>query len=525
MFETAEVGAALSDAAFREIRDRLRLDLIELQQRARTADFPTLVILSGIRGAGVVDTVNLLNTWMDPRWIATTAFDDPSDEERERPLFWRYWRCLPAAGTVGLVLGGWYQDPIAAYCDGAITRGAFDEQLLLIKSFERALADEGALILKFWLHLGKREQKRRLERQEKDPLVGLRASDNSWTTPTSYDSYIRAAGYALRQTMDGAAPWFIVEGGDDNFRRASVLSILAEGLRKHLKLRKRRLKDQAKERRQAAKASRKLAERQKRSDKRNGKAGRPVKAPVRKVLDTLNMKVKLETVAYARAFHREQVRLHALQHRARELGLSTIVVFEGWDAAGKGGAIRRLTFALNARDYRIVPIAAPTDEERAHHYLWRFWRHIGRAGHMTIFDRSWYGRVLVERVENLATQEAWMRAYAEINDFEQQLTQHGAVVVKLWLHLTPEEQLKRFKQRAKLAHKRWKLTDEDWRNREKWENYEEAVNDMVSRTSTAAAPWHLVAANDKRYTRVKVLQTVADSMAAALNRTAKKAAS
>ncbi|MDX2142124.1 MAG: polyphosphate:AMP phosphotransferase [Rhodospirillaceae bacterium] len=523
MFETAEVGAALTEAAFREVRDRLRLELIELQQKARTADFPTLVILSGIRGAGVIDTVNLLNTWMDPRWIATTAFDDPSDEERERPLFWRYWRSLPAAGTVGLVLGGWYQDPIAAYCDGAIPRSAFDEQLLRIKSFERSLADEGALILKFWLHLSKGEQKRRLGRQEKDPLVGLRASDNSWLTPTSYDSYVKAAGYALRQTMDSGAPWFIVEGGDDHFRRATVLSTLAEALRKHLKTRKQRLKERAKELKRAAKESRDLAKRRKEAKRRGGKAGRPVKAPVRKVLDTLNMNVKLDIKSYAKAFHHEQVRLHALQHRAREIGLSTIVALEGWDAAGKGGAIRRLTFALNARDYRIVPIAAPTDEERAHHYLWRFWRHIGRAGRMTIFDRSWYGRVLVERVENLATQEAWMRAYAEINDFEQQLAEHGAVVVKLWLHLTPEEQLKRFKDRSKIAHKRWKLTDEDWRNRDKWDLYEEAVNDMVSRTSTAAAPWHLIAANDKRYTRVKVLQTVADAMETALSRTAKKA--
>jgi polyphosphate:AMP phosphotransferase len=522
MFETAEVGAALSDAAFREVRDKLRLELIELQQQIRTADFPTLVILSGIKGAGVVDTVNLLNTWMDPRWIATTAFDDPSDEERERPIYWRYWRSLPAAGTVGLFLGGWHQDPIAQYAAGTITRAAFDDHLLRIKAFERTLAEEGALIVKFWLHLGKREQKRRLERQEKDPLVGLRASDNSWTTPTSYDAYVRTAGYALRQTMDGGAPWFIVEGGDDNFRRATVLSVLAENMRKHLKARKRHLKDQSKELNLALKEARKIEKRRAKAGKRNGKAGRPVKAPVRQVLDTLDMKVKLETAQYAKAFHREQLRLHGLQNRAREIGLSTVVAFEGWDAAGKGGAIRRLTFALNARDYRIVPIAAPTDEERAHHYLWRFWRHIGRAGRMTIFDRSWYGRVLVERVENLIPQDVWMRAYAEINDFEQQLSEHNAVVVKIWLHLTPDEQLKRFKQRSSIAHKRWKLTDEDWRNRDKWDLYEEAVNDMVSRTSTAAAPWHLVAANDKRYTRVKVLQTVADAMDAALARGSKK---
>jgi len=502
MFETAEVGATLSEAAFREVRDRLRLDLIGLQQRARAADFPIIVILSGVKGAGVIDTVNLLNTWMDPRWIATTAFDEPSDEERERPLFWRYWRSLPPAGTTGLYLGGWYSDPIVQFAEGRLTHASCDDCVLRIKAFERMLAEEGALILKFWLHLSKREQQRRLSRQGKDPLVGLRASDNSWFTPRSYDAYLKAAGYVLKSTMDGAAPWYVVEGGDDNFRRATVLSTLAEHLGRHLKQRGKLLKDRAK----AQKRARKLAKR--------GKGGKShhVRAPVRNVLDTLNMNQRLTTVAYAKAFHQEQLRLHELQRRARAKGLSTVVVFEGWDAAGKGGAIRRLTFALNARDYRIVPVAAPTDEERAHHYLWRFWRHLGRAGRMTIFDRSWYGRVLVERVEGLTPDDAWMRAYAEINDFEQQLAEHGSAVVKMWLHITKDEQLKRFKERTTVAHKRWKLTDEDWRNRDKWDLYENAVNDMISRTSTTAAPWHLVPANDKRFTRVTVLRTVADAI-------------
>lgn len=519
MFETAEVGAKLDDDAFRELKDRLRVELIGLQQKLRVADFPVVIILSGIKGAGVIDTVNLLNTWMDPRWIATTAFDDPSDEERERPAFWRFWRSLPTAGTIGLYPGGWYLEPIDGLCAGSVSRAVFDEHLLRIKAFEQTLAEEGALILKFWLHLGKREQARQLSRAGKDPLVGLRASDTSWPAPANYDSYLRAAGYAIRSTMTGKAPWFIVEGSDDNFRRATVLSILTEQLAGHLKHRTKltaaRAKLLAKERKRADKARKKARKKAAKAD-RKATATRPVKAPVRRVLDTLNMKRKMSIDDYAEAFHREQVRLHELQRRARAAGISTVLVFEGWDAAGKGGAIRRLTFALNARDYRIVPIAAPTDEERAHHYLWRFWRHIGRAGRMTIFDRSWYGRVLVERVERLIEEETWMRAYAEINDFESQLAEQNAIVVKIWLHLTKDEQLRRFKQREKAAHKSWKLTDEDWRNREKWDEYEDAVNDMVSRTSTTAAPWTLIAANDKRYCRVKVLRTVGDAMARAL---------
>jgi len=507
VFETAEVGAVLSETAFRKQRDRLRLNLIELQQQARTADFPTLIILSGIKGAGVVDTVNLLNTWMDPRWIKTTAFDDPSDEERERPLFWRYWRSLPANGTIGLYLGGWYADPIAAFAEGKMTRAAFDECLLRIKSFEQTLAAEGALILKIWLHLSKGVQKRRLSKNDKDPLVGLRASDTTWTTPTDYDAYLKAAGYALRDTHDGSAPWFIIEGGDDHYRRAAVLSTLSQHLERHLSRRRKIIKERLKSRDKELKQSRK--------DKSGGSN---VAVPIRRVLDALDMTVSLGERAYAKAFHTQQMRLHLLHRKARSRGLSVIVALEGWDAAGKGGAIRRLTYALNARDYHTVPVAAPTDEERAHHYLWRFWRHIGRAGRMTIFDRSWYGRVLVERVERLIDEEVWMRGYAEINDFETQIVEHGSLVVKIWLHITPDEQLRRFKDRGKVPHKRWKLTDEDWRNRKKRGDYEDAVNDMVSRTSTTAAPWHLIPANDKRYARVKVLQTVADAIEAALRK-------
>ena len=193
-----------------------------------------------------------------------------------------------------------------------------------------------------------------------------------------------------------------------------------------------------------------------------------------------------------------------------------IVLFEGWDAAGKGGAIRRIVSALEPRSYRVIPVAVPTDEERAHHYLWRFWRHLARAGRVTIFDRSWYGRVLVERVESLATQAEWNRAYAEIRQFEEELTEHGIVLVKYWLHITKDEQERRFTERAKSPYKSWKLTDEDWRNREKWDLYELAVNDMVEHTSTHHAPWHLVAANDKNHARVEVLRVMNDAIERAL---------
>ena len=234
------------------------------------------------------------------------------------------------------------------------------------------------------------------------------------------------------------------------------------------------------------------------------------------VLSRLDMSHRVDRSAFRRALEEHQGRLNVLHRKAREQGISVILVFEGWDAAGKGGAIRRVTAALDAASYQIVPIAAPTDEERSHHYLWRFWRHLPRAGTLTIFDRSWYGRVLVERVEGFASPAQWLRAYSEINQFEEQLVDHGIVVVKYWLHITPDEQLRRFRERRRLSFKQWKLTDDDWRNRRKWNDYHAAINEMFARTSTRTAPWTLVEANDKYYARLKVMKVLSDRLKRAL---------
>jgi polyphosphate kinase 2 (PPK2 family) len=234
------------------------------------------------------------------------------------------------------------------------------------------------------------------------------------------------------------------------------------------------------------------------------------------ILSSLDMSQEISKKTFATELEEYQGRLNRLQRKAQAKSISTILVFEGWDAAGKGGAIRRVTGALDARSYQVLPIAAPTDEERAQHYLWRFWRHLSRAGRVTIFDRSWYGRVLVERVEGFATEQEWMRAYSEIDEFEEQLVDAGIVLVKYWVHITQEEQLRRFKEREKARYKQWKLTDEDWRNRAKWADYERAVNEMVERTSTRLAPWTLVEGNDKYFARLKILKTACSSLKAAL---------
>jgi polyphosphate kinase 2 (PPK2 family) len=239
--------------------------------------------------------------------------------------------------------------------------------------------------------------------------------------------------------------------------------------------------------------------------------GSPTAKPIT-ILTKADMSAKLDRKKYKRLLAKYQGELNVLHRKAHDQKLSTVLVFEGWDAGGKGGAIRRLTAALDARNVQIIPIAAPTDEERAHHYLWRFWRHLSRAGRVTIFDRSWYGRVMVERVEGFATEKEWRRAYAEINAFERQLVESGIVLVKFWLHVTKEEQLRRFEERKNTPFKRWKITDEDWRNREKWDLYEIAVHDMIERTSKRVAPWIVVEGNDKPHARVKVLRSVCNKL-------------
>jgi len=232
------------------------------------------------------------------------------------------------------------------------------------------------------------------------------------------------------------------------------------------------------------------------------------------VLESVDLRQKLARDEYVEALLRWQLELRRLAYEAYVQKRSVMLVFEGWDAAGKGGAIRRLTEKLDPRGYHVYSIAAPQGDDREHHYLWRFWRRLKPADEkqLVIFDRSWYGRVLVERVEGFATEAEWRRAYREINEFEQQLVNARFILAKFWLHLSREEQEMRFLKRRDTPYKAWKLTEEDWRNREKWPLYERAVEDMLVKTSTLHAPWTIVEAEDKWWARVKVLRTVAEAM-------------
>lgn len=526
MFRTAELGSSLSKEDYHEIEPELRLDLLAAQHQLRlSAEFPVIIVFAGVDGAGKSETVNLLNEWMDPRWLVTRAYGTPSDEMAERPEYWRYWRDLPARGRVGLFLSSWYSRPLLDRVYGRSSEAEYDEALDRIIAFEKCLADDGALILKFWMHLGRDAQKARLKALEKDPLTRWRVSQTDWDHWHLYDTFVAAAERIIMRSSTHKAMWQIVEGVDKRYRSVTVGTLIREGIRKHLD--EAELQKKLRAELVAAKGQLVSGPPANSADPAADSQMIPImNAKVRKltVLDRLDMAQTCDKRGYRKKREEYQGKLNLSCRTAKKLGVSTILVFEGWDAAGKGGAVRRVTEALDARDYQVIPIAAPTDEERAQHYLWRFWRHLSRAGRLTIFDRSWYGRVLVERVEGFAAEDEWKRAYAEINDFEDQLVHHGIVLCKFWIHITNEEQFARFTAREKTAYKQWKLTDEDWRNREKWNQYEEAVNDMVERTSTRQAPWTLVEGNDKLFTRIKVLSTVCDALNAGIERAQKAGA-
>ncbi len=516
MFETAELGQKIQKKVYKERERTLREDLLEAQFRLKEASFPVILLLNGVDGAGKGEVANLLNEWMDARLIWTRAYDIPTTEESERPTFWRFWRDLPAAGQMGIFLKAWYSDPFIRKVNGELDQEGFSTALDRIIDFEEMLAADGAVILKVWLHLGRKAQKKRFKTLEKDPDTAWEVTRKDWKNWERYEEFIPVAEHLIMRTSSGVAPWEIVECSDPRFRNLEVGSSLLKAIRRGL------------EREERNRILNEEAGMEGRGKRRTDQApavgsglgtGGEGEYPARTVLASLDMTRSLTKEEYSGALAERQTGLHGLRLRARKKKLSMILVFEGWDAGGKGGAIRRVIRPLDARYYKVISVAAPTEEERAHHYLWRFWRHLPRGGRVTIFDRSWYGRVLVERIEGFAKPEEWGRAYAEINQFEGALLEHGILLLKFWIHITPEEQEARFKARAEDPIKSWKLTEEDWRNRDRWGAYERAVNDMVERTSTHNAPWTLIEGNDKRFARIRVLDEVCGALEGALDGT------
>jgi polyphosphate:AMP phosphotransferase len=490
MFASAELGQSLSPQRYEAELPALRAKLLQAHLDLRGRKFPVIVIVSGADGSGKGELVHRLNEWLDPRGVETHAFWELSDEERERPPFWRFWRALPGRGRIGILFGSWYTQPIIARVFGDTKRSELDSALDRIANFEQMLADDGALIIKLWLHLPKQVQKKRLKKLEAEG----RLAPDDWKHFKLYARFAKVSERALRRTDTGTAPWHVIEATDRRFRELAAGTILLNALQSRL------------EQVVGAATGKKTAP--------EATAPRPEVGG--SILDHVDLSPRLTADEYERQLEKQQAALSKLAWAARAKQRAMVLVFEGWDAAGKGSAIRRVTQAIDPRLYRVVGIAAPTDEERAHHYLWRFWRQLPRAGFTTIFDRSWYGRVLVERVEGFARPEEWSRSYHEINEFEEQLVEHGIVVNKFWLHISPQEQLRRFKERQTVAYKRYKITDEDWRNRKKWDDYKSAVEEMVARCGTEYAPWTIVAANDKLFARIQILKTIVQRLRAVL---------
>ena len=485
MFEGAEIGRSVGKKTYEKRLARVRDELLKAQHALAATKFRFVVLICGVEGGGKTELARRLVDWMDARGLRVEAYGDASDEAAERPEYWRYWTTSPAAGRGAILLGAWYTRPIVQRALKEIREGAFEEALDRARAYETLNVREGTVLVKLWLHLSKKEQRRRLRELEKEPATAWRVSKRDWDFARRYDRFRKVSARAVSRTDSPEAPWIVIEAENRHYRDLTAAETLLAALKDALAC-----------------------------------AGRPEpvhapdrpKAPKISVLTRLDLSKSLSEAAYEKKLAKQQARIAELTRRLRRDRRSLVCGFEGVDAAGKGGAIRRLLSAVDARNSRVMAVAAPTDEERAHSYLWRFWRNLPRLGRVQIYDRTWYGRVLVERVEGFCAPEDWKRAFDEISAFERELTESGVVVCKFWLQIDAAEQLKRFENREKTPFKQYKITDEDWRNREKWDAYQAAAVEMIAKTSLPDAPWTLVEAQDKRWARVKVLKTVADRL-------------
>ncbi|MCI0653688.1 MAG: polyphosphate:AMP phosphotransferase [Methylococcaceae bacterium] len=483
MFESAALEHKIDKGVYKAELPGLREDLLNAQfDLFEATAFPVIILIAGIDGDGKSQAINDLNAILDTHYVTTVAMGPASKDDRKRPPMGRFWSQLPSAGRMAIFIGSWYSEPLRQRVTGRSKDADLHKSLEEINRFERMLADEGALILKFWFHLTEEQQKQRRKKFEAREDRHRKTVERFFDSTRNYAKILSAADRVMRITSTGYAPWIVIGGTDKRYRGLKIAKTLLHALKSRL-------------------------------------AGEhppvPASAPVitphaesENVIANLDLARSLKRSEYKVSLKRLQIRLQSLCQAESFSRSAVVAVFEGNDAAGKGGTILRLTEALDADLYRVYQIGAPSEDERAKPYLWRFWRAVPRLGQLAYFDRSWYGRVLVERIEGYCSESDWMRAYREINDFETELDRHGVIVVKFWLAISPEEQLKRFKEREQTGYKRHKITDEDWRNREKWDQYNQAACDMIDRTSTEHAPWTLVEANDKYYARIKVLKTL-----------------
>lgn len=471
----------------------LNQQLGSLQRKTIQRKVPVIILFEGADGAGKGELINRLLQSLDPRGFKVYTMHSPSEESIYRPFLWRFWIRTPARGRITIFDRSWYRLLLDDRVNGDIADKQVPKVVREIKNFEQQLTDDGVVLIKVYLTISEEKQEERLTRLAKNPATSWRVTDKDWKRHELYDEYRAKMEEMIHLTHAKSAPWARIDSSHLKSANAELLRFVTHQLKVAVDLKKKE-----------------------KPAKVDSALGWIPRDQYPSPLDKADLSLALGKDKYRTRRNKLQDRLHNLEHELYLHRRPVVLVFEGWDAAGKGGAIRRLTKGLDPRGYEVIPVAAPNDLEKSHHYLWRFWTQFPKGGHIAIYDRSWYGRVMVERLEGFCSEKEWKRAYDEINETEEHWTNWGTILLKFWIHIDQDEQLSRFEAREANPNKRWKITDEDWRNREKWDRYKVAVEDMINLTNKPNAPWIIVEGNSKPYARVKVLETTVKAIERAL---------
>lgn len=503
MLEKVDLSKKLSKEEYKEKMSHLETRIGQLQRECKALKIPIMIVFEGFGAAGKGLQIGRLIQSMDPRGFHVFPIKNETEEERMHPFLWRFWTKTPEKGRIAIYDGSWYRRALIDRFEKRTKEKELPEAFHSINSFEKQLTDDGTVIIKLFLDISRKEQKKRFEKLQKNKETAWRVTQGDLERNAKYNEYAAMMEDMLFKTDTDYAPWTIIEATDRRFATVKIYTTVIKAMADQIE--------------KLARQKKKVTADQETEDHMNvSEVAREADKELRElqvsILSKADLSLKYSREEYEEKLDKLQKKIEKLHGELYRRRIPVVLGFEGWDAGGKGGAIKRLTAKMDARGYAVNPTASPNDIEKAHHYLWRFWRAMPKAGHVAIFDRTWYGRVMVERIEGFCTKEEWQRAYKEINDMEKDLYDAGAVVIKFWMHIDKDEQGRRFRERQENPEKQWKITDEDWRNREKWDQYEDAVNEMLLRTSTDYAPWVVVEGNDKYYARVKVLKTVVDAI-------------
>lgn len=488
MLEKVDLKQAISKQEYDLEIEVLRKKLFELQQELKKNKIPVIIVFEGWGAAGKGSTIASVINELDPRGFNVYSIAPCNEFEGRMPPLFRFWGNIPEYGKISIFDRSWYFDVSTGMIDSI---GTFEEKIESydeIKIFERQLTDDGYIIIKFFLHISKKEQKQRFEKLLSDENTSWRVSEKDKKHNKDYERHYKAFDVMINQTNTINAPWNVIAATDKRYTKREVLKIVINKIEEALNLGNEN-------------------EDYKGSAKKISIDPKFTLIPT-KPLSEIDLEKHVSDEEYYEKIEKYKERLTALHNMTYRKKIPVIIVYEGWDASGKGGNIMRIASALDPRGYDVIPIEAPDGCELKRHYLWRFWKQIPKTGHIAIFDRSWYGRVMVEKIEGICTKSQWLRAYNEINEFEYSLNRWGAIIVKFWLHIDKDEQLRRFNDRGDSATKQYKITDEDWRNRQKWNQYEAAANELIKYTSTDFAPWTIIESNNKKYARLKAMETL-----------------